>query len=259
MRVLAVIPARHASSRLPGKPLLPLAGKPVVQHVYERVRSCARVDATVVATDDVRIRDAVWAFGGEVVMTAPDHPSGTDRVAEVARVLPAEIVVNVQGDEPLIPPAVIEAALEPFFASEAVRVTTLAAPFTDVADFLNPNCVKVVVDTRGDALYFSRLPIPYVRPESGTLTLAAYGERTLLHPPSPLPALRHGGLYAYRNADLQELVRVPPSPLERAERLEQLRILENGGKIRVVTVDRLTPGIDTPDDYRALQTLLETS
>lgn len=222
MIVLAVIPARFESHRLPGKPLADIAGKPMVQHVYERA-SASAVDRVVVATDDVRIRDAVSAFGGEAVMTRSDHVSGTDRVHEAAgRALagPGDIIVNVQGDEPLLDPTLVDRLVEA--VRDGADVATAATPVADAAD---PNVVKVVCDASGHALYFSREPIPH----GG-------------------PYLQHLGVYAFRRDALERFVTTSPGRLERIERLEQLRVLESGGRIRVVLVDRAHPSVDTPAD-----------
>ena len=218
-RIIAIIPARYHASRLPGKPLADIAGKPMIQHVYERA-SRARVDDVVVATDDARIVEVVRGFGGQVVMTSSDHPSGTDRVAEVARALNAEIVVNVQGDEPLLDPELINLAAAPLWADPNIVMSTLAHPLTDPADAVDPNVVKVVCNRAGFALYFSRAAIPHDRDGD--------------NPGSPQGLLRHVGLYLYRADFLQRFSQLQPTRLERYERLEQLRALEHGYPIRVV-------------------------
>ena len=238
MRVVVVIPARFGSTRLPGKPLLRETGKYLVQHVYERAAAAAVPAAVVVATDDDRIRAAVEGFGGTAVMTRPDHPSGTDRVAEVAARLDADAVVNLQGDEPLFDPAAVD-LLCGLVADPAADVATLAAPIRDPAAYRSPHCVKVVCDDRGRALYFSRSPIPHVR--DGDPDLAA----------DPPFALQHLGVYAYRRDALLRLAAAPPHRLELAEKLEQLRVLGAGGTIRVGVVPHAHRGIDTPEDYAA--------
>lgn len=237
-KVVAVIPARFASTRFPGKALAEIEGKPMVQWVYERASKAERVSKVVVATDDERILEAVRAFGGEAVMTSPEHPTGTDRVAEVAeRLLPeAEAIVNVQGDEPLIEPSEIDAAVEALSSDPEADMSTLAAPIREEEVFENPNAVKVVCDRRGYALYFSRSPIPHYRE----------GRR------EPQPLL-HVGLYCYRRETLLKLVRLPRSPLEEAESLEQLRALENGMRIKVALVPRHEPGVDTPEDLERIR------
>lgn len=239
MDIVAVIPARFASTRLPGKPLLADTGKPLIQHVVEAARRARRLGRVIVATDDRRILDAVAAFGGEAVMTRDDHPSGTDRVAEVAATLPdARIVVNLQGDEPEVSPEALDLVVSLLEDDPAVPMATLATPIHDEAVYRDPSCVKVVRATSGRALYFSRSSIPCHR--DGL--------------PSPAPdgglALLHLGLYAYRREFLLGLARLPTSPLERAEKLEQLRVLEAGHPIAVGVIEEPSIGIDTPEDYR---------
>jgi 3-deoxy-manno-octulosonate cytidylyltransferase (CMP-KDO synthetase) len=251
---LAVIPARWASSRFPGKPLADLAGRPMIEFVYRRTLRARLVRRVLVATDDERIMDAVNSFGGEAYMTSASHPSGTDRVAEVAEAHPdAGIIVNVQGDEPLINPADIDAALAPLFGDPAVAMTTIAVPVPGVEDFLDPNVVKVVVDKEGDALYFSRAPVPHVRDLCGM----AQASEAFLHEAwgsiRPRP-LKHLGLYAYRREYLLRLAALPPSPLEGAECLEQLRVLEDGARIRVVRIENDSISVDVPNDLERLIT-----
>ena len=238
-KVVAIIPARYGSTRFPGKPLADLAGKPVIQHVYERVSVAERVDEVLVATDDQRIQSAVDAFGGTAVMTS-DHPSGTDRVAEVAAELQADIVVNVQGDEPLIDPAMIDQVIGPLLADPSLPMATLAARLTDEDELRNPDVVKVVTDRLGRALYFSRSLIPY--PCDPEVAADLYG--------------KHIGLYAYRQEFLLEFASRDPSPLERAEGLEQLRALEYGARIQVVMTEYDTIGIDTPEDLDMARRML---
>lgn len=231
-----VIPARYASTRFPGKPLARLWGKPILQHVYERAARATLCQRVIVATDDERIAAAARGFGAEVLLTRADHPSGTDRVAEVAAGLAEELIVNVQGDEPLVEPSAIDAAVEPLLADPSIHMGTLCAPVDEVGALANPNVVKVVTDRQGFALYFSRLPIPFVRDQGGAA--ARY---------------RHIGLYVYRREFLLQLAELAPTPLEEAERLEQLRALEHGYRIRVVTVPLASPGIDTPEDLAQLE------
>lgn len=231
-----VIPARYGSTRFPGKPLAPLWGKPLIQHVYQRALQSKRCSRVIIATDDPRIAAAASGFGAEAAMTSPDHPSGTDRVAEVARGLEADLIVNLQGDEPLVDPAAIDAAVEPLAADASIPMGTLCAPIEETADLANPHVVKVVVDRAGFALYFSRLPIPFVRDGGGDAT-----------------RYRHIGLYVYRREFLLKLADLSPTPLEQAEKLEQLRVLEHGHRIRVVVVPKASPGIDTPADLAALE------
>jgi 3-deoxy-manno-octulosonate cytidylyltransferase (CMP-KDO synthetase) len=239
LHAIAIIPARYASSRFPGKALATIAGRTMIDHVYERASRARSLAEVWVATDDARIRNAVISFGGRVVMTRPDHPSGTDRIAEAAQSLKADVVVNVQGDEPLLDPEEIDAVIEPFRADPELVMTTAATPIRDPRDVLDPNVVKVVLDGRGDALYFSRLPVPYHR--SG---------ETGHH-------LRHLGLYAYRREFLFTYAALPPTPLERAEALEQLRALENGYRIRVVMTEHVSLGVDTPADLERARAMLE--
>jgi 3-deoxy-manno-octulosonate cytidylyltransferase (CMP-KDO synthetase) len=235
---VAIIPARYASTRFPGKPLAKATGKYLIQHVYERVMQARRISRTIIATDDDRIATAVREFGGEVAMTRDDHPSGTDRVAEVAAGLDAEIIVNVQGDEPEIEPAAIDLLVEKIESSPEAAMATLACPFPDDALVSDSSAVKVVVDTHGMALYFSRSVIPYPRDAGGAVK-------------SPSDWLLHLGIYAYRRAFLLKLASLPPSRLEQVEKLEQLRALENGYRIVVGLVQRASVGIDTPTDYQA--------
>jgi 3-deoxy-manno-octulosonate cytidylyltransferase (CMP-KDO synthetase) len=242
MNVLAVIPARYASTRFPGKPLAPLAGKPMIARVWERVRQASSVSGVIVATDDERIRSAVQEFGGEAIMTRPDHRSGTERVAEVAALRKdVEIFVNVQGDEPLIEPAAIDQAVGALQADEQVRVDTLAAPITNPADIMDPNVVKAVLDFDGNALYFSRAPIPWVRDRGG---------------PVHARHLKHLGLYAFRRDALLDFPTFPQGDLERAEQLEQLRWLENGYRIRVLETEYDSIGVDAPEDILRVEQLL---
>jgi 3-deoxy-manno-octulosonate cytidylyltransferase (CMP-KDO synthetase) len=241
--VLAVIPARHASTRFPGKPLAPIAGKPMVQHVCERVREAKTVGQVIVAADDERVLSAVRDFGGEAMMTRSDHRSGTERVAEVASHREAAVYVNVQGDEPLMDPAAIDAAVEALLADPAVQVATLCAPIRDPAEIMNPNVVKVVLDFQGDALYFSRAPIPWVRDAAGGV---------------PVRYWKHIGLYAFRREALLEYPTLPPGDLERVEQLEQLRLLENGFKVRVVECDYDSVAVDVPEDVARVEARLAT-
>jgi 3-deoxy-manno-octulosonate cytidylyltransferase (CMP-KDO synthetase) len=238
-RVVVVIPARYQSTRFPGKPLADLAGRPMIEHVYQRAAGARLVDRVVVATDDERIAAAVAGFGGEVRMTKPTHHSGSDRIAEVVAGLSCDIVVNVQGDLPLLEPGMIAQVVEPFEHDPTLPMATLARPIRNPQDFSNPNVVKVVRNREGEALYFSRAPIPYAR-HSGTT----------------LPAFKHFGLYAYRREFLLRLTTLPPTPLEIAESLEQLRALEHGYRIRVVETTYDSIEVDTPEDLeRARQSL----
>lgn len=238
MKAVVVIPARYQSSRLPGKPLLRETGKYLVQHVYERACLSRRARQVVVATDDRRIEAAVKSFGGQVRFTREDHASGTDRVAEVAEQLEADIIVNLQGDEPLIDPHCLDYVIELLIRHPLAVMSTLATPINSVDQWKNPNCVKVVISDNGQALYFSRSPIPYVRD----------GEPNFQG--QPFQFFQHVGLYAYRRSFLLQLASVPPSSLEQLEKLEQLRVLALGQSISVGIVPHAAFGVDTAEDYQ---------
>lgn len=256
MRAIAVIPARFASTRFPGKPLAADTGKPLIQHVCERAAAARRIDRVIVATDDQRIVAAVQGFGGEAVMTRADHPSGTDRIAEVAARLDAslrdaDLILNVQGDEPEIDPAHLDGLVELMGADRDAEVGTLACPFAVIpgSDPRDPNAVKVVIDVRGRAIYFSRALIPHPRGfECGT-GMPAGQDFKPLHQAAPY--LLHVGVYAYRKGFLASLAGLAPTPLERTEHLEQLRWIEHGHRIVVRVVESAAKGIDTPEDYAA--------
>lgn len=243
-RHVAIIPARYESTRLPGKPLADIGGRPMIEHVYRRAAASPLVDAVVVATDDDRIRQAVEAFGGMAWMTRPDHRSGSDRLAEVARSLSCELVVNVQGDEPLIEPAMIGEAVAPLASDASLQMGTLCRAITDPAEAANPNVVKVVRDRAGFALYFSRAPIPFWR--SGT----APGRPT---------AFKHVGLYVYRREFLLRFAALPPTPLEEAESLEQLRAIEHGYRIITVETAHESIGVDTPADLERVRRVVASA
>ncbi len=243
---VGIIPARYRSVRFEGKVIAPLWGKPLVQHVYERAKKTRRLSDVMVATDDRRVKRVVETFGGKVVMTSPEHPSGTDRIAEVAPHLDADIIVNIQGDEPLISPQAIDSAVEPLLADPTLLMSTLATPITDDEEYTNPNVVKVVVNEKGEALYFSRSPIPYYRADGGRSV-------TTVPLPPPVTPLRHIGLYAYSRDFLLRFHSWPPTPLERAENLEQMRALEKGVAIKVVITPFRSVGVDTPEDLERLE------
>ncbi len=247
MKTAIVIPARYGSKRLPGKPLLRQTGKYLIQHVYERACQASRADSVVIATDDPRIVAAVESFGGRVVMTRRDHPSGTDRVAEAARAIDADIVINLQGDEPTIDPASLDRLVELLQRDPSADMATLAVPIRDREQFGDPNCVKVVLDDAGRALYFSRAPIPHIR--DGRPDLDA----------RPARFLQHLGLYAYRRGFLFRLATLPPAPLEQLEKLEQLRALAAGKAILVGIVEHASIGVDTYDDYERFVRLYRES
>jgi 3-deoxy-manno-octulosonate cytidylyltransferase (CMP-KDO synthetase) len=234
MKTAVIIPARYASSRLPGKPLLRATGKYLIQHVYEQAcQSCA--DYVVVATDDTRILKAVASFGGQGVLTRADHPSGTDRVAEVAQRLDADLIINLQGDEPLIEPATLDLLPRLLQEDKDADVATLAVPIASLQQWQDPNCVKVVLDSLGRALYFSRSPIPHVRDGKPDFASGQF--------------LQHLGLYAYRKSFLLQLASSPAQAIEEFEKLEQLRVLALGRRIMVGIVAHAARGVDTPADY----------
>jgi 3-deoxy-manno-octulosonate cytidylyltransferase (CMP-KDO synthetase) len=239
MRVIAAIPARYQSSRFPGKPLALILGKPMIQYVYERSSAACRVDEVWVATDDQRIYEAVKSFGGKVVLTSPNHESGTERVAEVARKIPADVVINIQGDEPLIRPEAIDILAEAMAEDQNTPMATLKRKISRKQDSDNPNCVKVVTGREGFALYLSRFPIPFDR--DGHVPPCVY---------------QHIGIYAYRKDFLLQIPALPPSTLEQTERLEQLRILENGYRIKVIETDYESYGVDTPEDVPRIESML---
>ena len=242
-RILGVIPARFASSRFPGKALVSIAGKSMLQHVWERANLSRYLTQIVIATDDARIYDAASSFRGRVIMTRTDHLSGTDRVAEAASASDAHLVVNIQGDEPLIDPAAIDAAILSLLDDDDAPMGTLKKRITDTPEIANPNVVKVVTDHSGRALYFSRAPIPYRRDGDAV----------------PAPYYKHIGLYVYRREFLLGYSDLPVGPLELSERLEQLRALENGYSIRVVETEYESLGVDTPEDYERVSRLFEAS
>ena len=245
MKFMAIIPARYASTRYPGKPLAILGGKTVIQRVYEQVKSV--LDDVYVATDDDRIYNTVTDFGGKAVMTRADHKSGTDRIEEAAEKigLDADVIINVQGDEPFIQPSQIKTLMQLFDAPET-QIGTLGKPFESIDTVENPNSPKIVTDNRGFALYFSRSIIPYIRGKERDSWFGEY------------PFLKHLGIYAYRREVLAEVTKLPMSSLEKAESLEQLRWLQNGYRIRVGLTDIETVGIDTPEDLtRAEEFLLK--
>ena len=241
--VAGIIPARWGSSRFPGKPLHKLAGKPLLQHVFERVNNCEELDLVLVATDDERIREAAQEFGAEVVMTSSDHPTGTDRIAEAVRDR-REVthVINIQGDEPLIDPGLVDPLARSLLSDPELPMITAANPLTDPSHLDDPDIVKVVLNRVGNALYFSRSALPHCRST-----------------PDDLQLLRHMGIYGYRRDFLEQFVQWPPGILESAEHLEQLRALENGARIRVVMTEDHSIGLDTPAQVPQLEALLAAS
>ncbi len=247
--IVAVIPARYDSVRFPGKMLADRTGKPLIQHVYEQAVKAQTLNRVIVATDDERIAKAVENFGGEVVMTRRDHPNGTSRIAEAIDHIDAEVVVNVQGDEPEIAPSLIDLTVHRLLEHSDCPVATLASPFAPSEDPSNPNVVKVVIDQQGCALYFSRSLIPYDRDRA----LAASSAAAEAASPAATPVfpLKHIGLYVYRRTFLKTYVELPAAPLEQLEKLEQLRVLEHGHKIAVAVAEAHFHGIDTPEQYDA--------
>jgi 3-deoxy-manno-octulosonate cytidylyltransferase (CMP-KDO synthetase) len=238
-KTAVLIPARYASTRFPGKPLHLLAGKPLVQHVWERACQAKGIDSVVIATDDMRIAEAAFAFGAEVALSSPDCVSGTDRCAEVAaRLKKVARIINVQGDEPMVEPALISKLARALKKDSSLEMVTAATPFGEDEDPANPNAVKVVLNKNSDALYFSRSPIPFLRDSPG------------------FPFLRHLGIYGYTSGFLQRFVKWPTGSLEAAESLEQLRALERGTLIRVVLTTHASIGVDTPADALAAEALL---
>jgi len=238
--IIAIIPARFDSSRLPGKALADISGKPLIQHVYEQTAKASIIQRVAVATDDVRIVDAVESFGGTAVMTSSDHQSGTDRVAEAAEKLGGDIILNVQGDEPLIEPELIDAVCHKLLNDDGIVCATAASPIRDAQEFADPNAVKVVLDTRGHALYFSRSPLPCYR------DVGFEG------------AWLHAGIYCFRRDFLMTFPSLSQTPLEKAEKLEQLRILEHGFEIGVITGNYRSIGVDTPEDLQRVRQMMKS-
>jgi 3-deoxy-manno-octulosonate cytidylyltransferase (CMP-KDO synthetase) len=253
MKITAVIPARYGSTRFEGKPLTDILGKPMIQHVYEGVSQSKLIDEIIVATDDQRILEVVQSFGGRAVMTSPDHTTGSDRVAEVARKLKSEIIVNVQGDEPLIKGSIIDKAIRPLLTDKTISISTLMTRIDEVKDWLNPHIVKVVIDQKNFALYFSRSPIPFPRDlHLERLESNPFGTKR----PLPKRVFKHIGVYVYPRNFLLKFSKMKPTPLEKLEKLEQLRALENGYRIKLTAVDYEPICVDTPDDLEKVVELL---
>jgi 3-deoxy-manno-octulosonate cytidylyltransferase (CMP-KDO synthetase) len=240
--VVIVIPARFGSTRLPGKPLVSLAGRPMIQRVYERAKLASRADRVIVATDDERIVKAVESFGGAARMTRPDHRTGTERVAEVAAHEKGDVFVNVQGDEPLLDPVAVDAAINALLEEPAAAIATVATPIKTPADIMDPNVVKTVLDFDNNGIYFSRAPIPWVRDTASKIQVRH---------------LKHLGLYVFQRDALLEYPTLPQGELERIEQLEQLRWLENGWKIRVAEVEHDAVSVDVPEDVARVEKLLQ--
>ena len=236
-QAVGIIPARWNSTRFPGKPLHLIAGKPLLQHVWKRCRKAKELDSVIIATDDMRIAEAAFDWGAEVAMTSKSHHSGTDRIAEVARKTPQfDFILNIQGDEPLVEPALLDRFVKTLRSNPRLSIVTAAHPFSNTADAASPHQVKVIVDLNGNALYFSRYAIPFLRNRS-----------------VPIKYLRHQGIYGFRRPALLDFVKWKPTPLEHAESLEQLRALENGVTVHVLLTKHGSPGVDTPADAKALE------
>jgi 3-deoxy-manno-octulosonate cytidylyltransferase (CMP-KDO synthetase) len=248
-KAVGIIPARWGSTRFPGKPLHRIAGKPLLQHVWERCRRARKLGSVVVATDDMRVAEAAFDWGAEVALTSSRHASGTDRIAEVAqKAKQFSYIINIQGDEPLIDPGLIDQMVQRLNSNRTIKIITAAHPFSDPAEASSPHQVKVVVDLGGRALYFSRSAIPYSKVEGRPPSRPTnYGTR------APLPFLRHQGIYGFRREALLQFVRWRPTPLERAESLEQLRALENGVTVHVLVTKHGSPGVDTLEEAKALE------
>jgi len=242
-KVVVVIPARYRATRLPGKPLVSLAGKPMIQRVFERAKLAKTTHQVIVATDDQRILRVVEAFGGEARMTRPDHRTGTERVAEVAAHVEGDVFVNVQGDEPLLDPTAVDTAVSALLEDPPATVATVATPIRTPADIMDPNVVKTVLDFDDNALYFSRAPIPWVRDSTS---------------PVVVRHLKHLGLYVFQRDALLDYPTLPQGELERIEQLEQLRWMENGVKIRVAEVEHDAVSVDTPEDVARVEKLLQS-
>lgn len=239
MNILCVIPARYSSTRLPGKPLADIAGKPMIQHVYERAILAKRPGQVIVATENELVYETVENFGGQVMLTSPDHPTGTDRLAEVAGRFPdVDLIVNVQGDEPLIPPEIIDQLAGAFDGNQDLQMATLMTEM-DESEYNTPSAVKVITDLQGYALYFSRSIIPFPRHSAG------------------IPIYKHIGIYAYRRDFLLKYAKLTPTPLEKTESLEQLRALEHGYRIKVLKTDFKSIGVDTMEDLEKVNLLLK--
>jgi 3-deoxy-manno-octulosonate cytidylyltransferase (CMP-KDO synthetase) len=253
MKIVAVIPARYGSTRFEGKPLAKILGKPMIQWVYEGVSQSKLIDEVIIATDDQRILEVVQSFGGKGVMTSPDHPTGTDRVAEAAIKLKSEIIVNVQGDEPLIKGSIIDKAIKPLLTDDTLPMSTLSTRIEEIKDWLNPHIVKVVIDQKGFALYFSRSPIPFPRDlHIDRLESHPFGTKRAL----PKRVFKHIGIYVFRRKFLLKFSKMKPTPLEKMEKLEQLRALENGYPIKVSLVDYEPICVDVPEDIQKVETFL---
>ncbi len=244
MKIAAIIPARYSSTRFEGKVLADICGRPMIQHVFERASKATVIDKVIIATDDRRILETVIGFGGEVEMTSSSHRTGTDRIAEVAKDLDSDIIINVQGDEPMIEPGMIDQLGRLLLNNGDVEMGTLCTRIDNEEELRDTNVVKIVMDKRGYALYFSRFPIPFNRDN-------------VPYPSLPVPCYKHFGLFAYKREFLLKITQLPETPLEKIERLEQLRVLEHGYRIKVAETDSTTIGVDTEEDIERVRLLMK--
>jgi 3-deoxy-manno-octulosonate cytidylyltransferase (CMP-KDO synthetase) len=253
MKITAIIPARYGSTRFVGKPLADILGKPMIQYVYEGVSESRLIEDVIIATDDERIYEVVKNFGAKGILTSPKHTTGTDRIAEVARKLKSEIIVNIQGDEPLIKGSIIDKAIKPLIQDLEIPMGTIMTRIEDFEDWLNPNVVKVVVDNNGFALYFSRSPIPFPR---DMIKGDWFKLDKFIKWPFAKNIFKHIGVYVYRREFLIKYSKMKPTPIEKLEKLEQLRALENGYRIKVTKVNYKSISVDTPDDLKKVIDIL---
>ena len=255
MKVVAIIPARYTSKRFPGKVLVPIKGKPMIQWVWERASMSKRISDVYVATDDEKVAETVKSFGGHAIMTSKDHRSGTERVSEASGKIEADIIINLQGDEPFIDPEGLDRVAEPLIMDESLPMSSLKFPITNYSDYMDPNVVKVITDEQENAIYFSRSPIPYFRDCEDELKIWKNGgARPDIIRPVPM---KHIGIYGFRKEFLQALSRIPVASLEKAESLEQLRAMSWGFKIKVVTAKKDCVGVDVPEDIKKVEELME--
>ncbi|MBI5207421.1 MAG: 3-deoxy-manno-octulosonate cytidylyltransferase [Candidatus Firestonebacteria bacterium] len=253
MKIIGVIPARYNSSRLPGKPMADINGKPMIQHVFERVKKSSLIKDVYIATDDVRIFKCALRFGGKVILTSKSHQSGTDRVAEAAEKIKADIIVNIQGDEPLIMPEMIDQAVKPFLEDNEINMSTLVKKITRTEELFNPNTAKVILDKDNNAIYFSRSPIPFVR-DIEKFNITNFKKSGML---KKFVFYKHIGLYVYTKKFLLKIVNLPMSNYEKIEKLEQLRVLENGYKIKAVETTYDTLGVDTQFELNKVRNIMK--
>ncbi len=262
MEAIGIIPARYGSTRLDGKVLAPIAGKPMIQHVWEQAKKVKILDDLIIAADDERIIDVVKKFGGKAIFTAKEHRSGTDRLTEIANPLEVKVVVNIQADEPMIDPSMVDGVVRTLLDDEELVMATVAKKITAESELTDPNVVKVIVDKNGFAIYFSRAPIPYVRESEPTSSghSLMFGVGSLFHSPKYKisdATYKHIGMYAYTKDFLFTFTNMPTSSLEKIEKLEQLRVLENGYKIKILETTHDSIGVDTPEDLERVKKILE--